>query len=179
MIRGLIHLGIVRKINKSIVHNICLGLGGLGTNTFKNAKDKEDYQMALMTGFQKVLRKSVEDNMQEINSVELDFKNKPIEKCISEWMRHQESNGNINDVNLHRIMEKIKGEYSADISDMTKLMSNFNGTQFLTDMQKIDTLYNYLKTSQIAEISPMVKDLGIIINAHDAYKTAIIHSLAN
>jgi len=178
MALGLIHYGLVRKVNKSIVHAVCKGLGGLGTNTFHSDKERSDFELALITGFQKVLRKSVEENMNEINATELNFKGKALDKCISDWMRHQESNGNINDANLHKLVALIEKEYDPSAAGMTtNIVNNFNSTKFLTDMQKIDTLHNYIKNAQLVDIAPIVKKLSIIIAAYDAYKVAVLSNL--
>jgi len=177
---GFIHLGLVRKINGPTMAYFVLGLLGLGTNTFKNADEKENYKASLLGAFQKVIRKSCENNMSEINATELKLQGKTIEKCISEWMRHQESAGSINDVNLHRIMKMIKKTYDPSVEGMKEtIVNNFDSTRMLADLQKIYTLNEYLKTSQVLEIQPMVKELSVIIAAYDAYKTAILNSMVN
>jgi hypothetical protein len=174
---GMIHLGIVRQSHKERIKNICLGLGGLGTNTFASEKNKEEFRISLCSAFQKTIRRSVESNSVEINSVELDYKNKTIEKCISDWMRYQESKGKINDVNLSRLLKEIDNVYGAETSKMANKLQNWDSNRVLSDLQKIETLTNYLKTAQISEIIPIIKRLDIIVNAWDSYKVAILHNL--
>jgi hypothetical protein len=174
---GMIHLGIVRQSHKNRIKNICLGLLGLGTNSFKNQKEREDYEISLCSAFQKTLRRSVESNAVEINSIELDYKGKTIEKCISDWMRYQESKGKINDVNLSRLLKIIDDEYGTEVTKMSSKMINWDNTRVLGDLQKIETLTGYLKTAQIAEIIPIVKRLEIIVNNWEAYKTGILAAL--
>jgi hypothetical protein len=173
----MIHLGIVRKIHIDRIRNICLGLAGLGTNSFSSVKDAEDFRTSLVTGFQKVIRKSVEANMSEINAIEIDYKNKPIEKNISDWMRYQESKGKINDVNLINLLKKIETEYSPETNKMKDRLTKNEPNKILADLQKIETLTNFLKTSQVTEIVPIIKKLEIIVNTYEAYKTAILASL--
>jgi hypothetical protein len=174
---SMIHLGIVRQSHKNRIKNICLGLGGLGTNTFKNEKDREEFEISLCSSFQKTLRRSVESNAVEINSVELDYSGKTIEKCISDWMRYQESKGKINDVNLARLLKLIDEVYGAEVSKMEKKISVWDNNHTLGDLQKIETLTNYLKSAKISEIIPIVKRLEIIVNAWEAYKAAILSNL--
>lgn len=178
LVIGFIHLRLIRKIHKEIIANLVLGLGGLGTNTFKNEKQKEDFQTSLLTGFQKILRRSVESNMEEINSVELDFTDKTIEEGISMWMRSQESNGNINDINLQRLMELIRKNYGSSETKMTAtLTKNWDSKRVLGDLQKLNTLAGYLKSAQMMEIGPLVKELEVIAASWDTYKTAILNSI--
>jgi hypothetical protein len=173
---AMIHLGIVRKVHTDRVRNLCLGLGGLGTNSFSSEKDAEDFRISLVTGFQKVIRRSVEANMSEINAVEIDYKNKPIEKNISDWMRYQESKGKINDVNLINLLKRIEGEYGAETAKMKSALSG-EPNKLLADLQKIETLTNFLKTSLVSEITPIIKKLEVIVNAWEAYKVGILASL--
>jgi hypothetical protein len=174
---GMIHLGIVRQSHKERIKNICLGLGGLGTNSFRNEKDKEDFRISLCSAFQKTLRRSVESNAFEINSIEIDYKGKTIEKCISDWMRYQESKGKINDVNLARLLKLIDDEYGAETVKMAGKLNNWDSNRMIGDLQKIETLTNYLKTAQISEIIPIVKRLEVIVNAWEAYRAGILSSL--
>jgi len=177
MALGCIHINLIRKTNKDVVHNIFMGLGGAGTGGLHSDKHKEDYKTAFMTAIQKVLRKAVELNKSEMNATELKFSGKSIDKCISEWLRHQESNGTVNDVNLQKIMVMIKKEYPATAIGMKNFVENFDGTKFLADIQKIEALQNYLKTVQLTEIAPYLKEIGTITSAYETYKVAILNSL--
>jgi len=178
MVLGLIHFGIMRKIHKQLIQSVIFGLAGLGTNTFSAKKQRDDYEIALMTTFQKILRRSVEENMQEINSIELNLAGKNIDQCISEWMRAYESGGDINDINLHRIIEMINKKYTNTPDGMAKVLTiGFNKVNFLNELQKIEQLANFLNKSKIAEIKPLVKDLVTTINTYNSYKTAIINQI--
>jgi MoxR-like ATPase len=179
---GMIHLGIVRKAHKEKIGSMCLGLVGLGTNSFKNEGELRDFQLSLKTGFQKVIRRAVEDNMKEINSVPIDFKGKTIEKAISDWMLYNEANGMINDINLHRLMDLIKKDYNSSVTGMNSVLQKWQkspkaSTEILGDLQKIDTLHNFLKENEILEIKSIIKDLSIISAAYRAYKTIIMNGL--
>jgi hypothetical protein len=173
---GMIHLGIVRQYHKNRIKNICLGLGGLGTNTFRD-KGIEEFQISLCSAFQKTLRRSVESNAVEINSVELDYKNKTIEKCISDWMRYQESTGKINDVNITHLLKLIDDNYGVSINKIEARLNNWDNNRVVGDLQKIETLTNFLKTSQLTEVTPIIKRLELIVNTWEAYKVAILNAL--
>jgi hypothetical protein len=177
MALGMIHLGIVRKVHKKRIEAVCLGLAGLGTNSFTTDKEREDFQVSLTTGFQKVLRRSVESNMNEINALEIDFKGKTVEKCISDWMRYQESKGRINDKNIVRLLTVIESKYGADLDKMEKVIPTWDNNRVLSDLQKISSLIAFLKTAQLVDIVPIIKRLETVDTAWEAYKVAILANL--
>jgi len=173
-----IHLNIVRKAHKNFVNNIILGLLGLGTNTFNSEKSQKDFQTSITIAFQKLLRRSIESNVNEINASEIDFNGKNIDKNISDWLRYVESaQGSVRDINLTRLIKKIKTEYPTDTAGMEKVIKSWNNTKMLNDLQKIDTLLQNLKATQIPELGPVVKDLSVTVNAYEGYKAAALTGL--
>jgi ERCC4-related helicase len=92
-------------------------------------------------------------------------------------MRYQESNGKINDVNLTNLMNIIESQYGASLSTMEKVIKNWDNIKSLGDLQKIETLMNYLKTSSVVEIAPYVKKLGVIVTAWEGYRAGTIAAL--
>jgi len=172
-----VHFGIIRKKFKRHIIAFCLGLVGLGTNNFKTPQEKDDYHTYIIRGFQTVLRKAVEENINEINAVELNYKKKSVEKCISEWMRYHESNGNVNDINIQRLTEIIEKTYPPTVQGMEAVINKWDNNTILMDLNKIDTMRNYLKNMELFELKPVLNKIELICNTYEAYKTAILNSL--
>jgi hypothetical protein len=185
MMEGMVHLGIVRKEYKPVVTNIFLGLAGLGTNTFKDPEDKEDgdfsqYKLMLISRLQAALRRSVEENMNEINATEINYKGKSIEKNISDWLRYADSAGGvIYDKNLTKLMDIIKSGYPTDAQGMENIIKSWDNNKMLNDLQKITTLYNNLKAYPMVELESDVKSLGIIKEAYEGYLTIARDEIVN
>jgi hypothetical protein len=177
MILGLIHLGLIRKRYKSFIENAFLGLGGLGTNNLRTAKEREDFGEALLVAIQKTTRASVNENMAEINGNELNFEGKPLDKCISEWMRNVESTGNMTDINLVRIVEMVKSKYGTEAAAMESVLTNFNATEFLNDINKVAALCGTIENAKILELKHVILDLKIVLAAYDAYKISVLNAL--
>jgi hypothetical protein len=185
IMEGMIHLGIVRKEYKPLVTNIFLGLAGLGTNTFKDTADKsggdyEQYKLMLVSRVQAALRRSVEENMNEINATEINYQGKTIDKCISDWLRYSDSSGGvIYDKNLKKLMDIIKLEYPTDVQGMEKVINSWSDNKMLNDLQKITTLYNNLKAYPMVELEGDIRTLGIIKEAYEGYLTIARDELVN
>jgi hypothetical protein len=177
MMEGMIHLGIVRKENKSVVVNIFLGLAGLGTNTFKDPEEKADgdfasFKVKLISRLQAALRRSVEENMSEINATEIVYDGKSLDKNISDWLRYSDTSGGIiYDKNLTRLMAKIRESYPTDVAGMESVISKWDNNKMLNDLQKITTLQNNLKAYPMVELDNDTKTLGIIKEAYEGYLT--------
>ena len=175
---GLFHLGILRKRNKEVIDLFAKGLVGLGTNSFKSQKEQDDYELSLMTGFMKVLTRTLRDNKEGVISLELNFKGKSIDSAISEWLGYKDSHNKINDVNLQRLMEMIRSEYGTSADAMAaKLNSGMQLHQMLGDIQKLNTLLGDLKTCGLREVANYVKELELVCASWESYKTAIIASI--
>jgi hypothetical protein len=177
MMEGMIHLGIVRKEYKAVVINIFLGLAGLGTNSFKNSEDELEgdfstFKVKLISRLQAALRRAVEENMNEINSTEINYKGKPLDKNIADWLRYSDtSSGNIYDKNLVRLMDIIKEAYPTDTNGMEKVISKWDNSRMLNDLQKIKTLLDNLKAYPMVELEGNIKTLSIIKEAYEGYLT--------
>jgi hypothetical protein len=177
IMEGMVYLGIVRKEYKSIVVNIFLGLAGLGTNTFKDPEDKEDgdfnqFKIKLISRLQGSLRRSIEENLNEINATEINYKGKTIDKNISDWLRYADSSGGIiYDKNLTRLMAIIKDAYPTDVSGMESVINSWDNNKMLNDLQKISTLHKSLQAFCLVELDADVKTLGIIKEAYEGYLT--------
>lgn len=178
MCLGLIHFDIIRKINRGIITNVVLGLGGLGTNSFKNEQSAKDFQISLVNGFTKVIRTVVNAHKNEINSAELDFSGKSIEKNISDWIRFSESSSILTDKNITNLIIKIEKEYPTNTSGMSKVIRNWSN-QKLNDLHKIDTLASHLAAYDLADIAPWVKRVNTVSYAYKAYKAAALEELVN
>lgn len=176
---ALIHLGLVRKADQSFIQNLVKGLVGLGTNSFKNDRDKLEYEKVLCKSFNQILRNSVEENINDFKRVELSLEGKRIHESIAEWRRLQESLSNPNDDNLKRIVEKIKKEYGTDVEVMTDclLVKDFNTVDFLNDIQAIEALCMQLKALNVLELKGHIATLSRIIAAYETYRMLAIGSL--
>jgi len=185
MMIGMIQLGIVRKEFKNTVVNVFLGLAGLGTNTFKDPENKEDgdfnqYKIKLISRLQGALRRSMEENLTEINATEINYKGKSIEKNISDWLRFADSSGGvIYDKNLTRLMTLIKEAYPTDVDGMEKVINTWDNNKMMNDLQKITTLHNNLKAYPMVELENDIKTLGIIKEAYNGYLTAARNEIVN
>jgi len=180
MTLGLIHFGIWRKSDTRIVNSVCLGLMGLGTNNFSDKKQQDDFELALLGCYYKILCSAVEENEDSLNVKPISYKNLSVERSISKWMRANESNGNYNNDNLKNLVLKIKEEYGSDADSMyEKLTNEISYHETLGDLNKLTSLILFLKQISISEVAEYARELEVISVAWEGYKTVISHSIIN
>lgn len=185
MSEAMIYLGIIRKEYKIVVQNVIFGLMGLGTNNFKDPYNKEEgdffqWRFKLANRVQGALRRSIEDNLNEINATEINYKGKSLDKCISEWLRFADSSGGvIYDKNLTRLLTLIKQNYPIDVEGMSKVINTWDNVKMMNDLQKITTLYNNLKAYQGVELENDTLILGIIKESYAGYLSVARDEIVN
>jgi len=173
--------GLIRKNHKRVVGEFSLGLIGLGTNSFatdsSGEEAKRNFQRYVRKTIQAVLRKSCEENMNEINATEIKFKGKTVEKCISDWMLYNESSGNLNDINMVRLIQIIETAFPVTTEGMEQLMNNWDNKQNLADLNKIDQFLNFLKKVDVLEVKNLAKRIELVSNTYEAYKIAMLNNI--
>jgi hypothetical protein len=175
--KAMVYLGIIRKEYKAVVVNVFLGLAGLGTNTFKDPENKVDgdfnqYKIKLISRLQGAVRRAVEDNLNEINATEINYKGITVEKSISKWLMYADTQGGvIYDKNLKNLMVVIKDAYPTDVVGMEAVITKWDNSKMLNDLQKITTLHNSLKAYQMIELESNIKDLAFIKESYEGYLT--------
>jgi hypothetical protein len=181
---GMIHLDLCKPRYEQTAVSIAYGLMGLATNTFRNPQDINDWEIALSRAFRKALRRTIEQNKDAIKQVTLNYQGLTISDSISKWMNYAEStSGSLGDTNLKNLVGVIKKSYSADESNMTKVISGLTdkakSNTFLNDMQKINTLGSFLENIDLTSVQSMIADVNIIKAAYDGYVSMLLSNLLN
>lgn len=174
---GIIHLDIARLEYNSIIRNIAFGLAGAGTCSFSSEESQNQYLEVYASTFLRIIKTTISDHLKDLNSGKINFNDKSVEDCISDWMRHIEGDGSINDVNLERLMKVIQKKYPTDAESMLSVLQTSKIQKFLADIQKINTLYEYINTSDILEIKNFAIELKIIVDAYNGYKMSALNAL--
>jgi hypothetical protein len=178
------HFDLGKKIYGKFVDGCCLGLIGLGTNTFANEKQAAEYRNSVVKLFHKVVKdlKNKSKGATVINKT-LDYTGKEVDAAINEWTLYNEQAGAANfDDNLARLYNYVYEKYNTTADNMRVVLEFLEKEpakfgQFINDLTRIDGLIELIDRSTAKGVDPMKKHLRIIQNGWSFYKDRMTDSL--
>jgi MoxR-like ATPase len=182
------NLGIGRKVREDFVDGCVLGLIGLGTNTFTNEKQGEEYRKSAKKLFHKIT-KELNNRLKSGGSKTsptrtLNFTGKTVYDAIHEWTLYNETVSGIDkDDNIILLYHHIAKTYNSTVPNMVSLIEKYEADsnkepedqegllkQFANDMSRIDGLIEELNACKATNIDNIKHNLNVIQTGWDYYK---------
>jgi hypothetical protein len=179
------HLDLGKKIHERFVDGCCLGLVGLGTNSFTSDKQAEEYQTSVKKLFHKVVKDlKAGAKGSTVTHKTLNFAGMPVHQAISDWTRYNESvTGNVFDENVAVLYNYVYEHYNCSTEHMAKMLARLEKAsqddiaEFINDLTRIDGLAELIDKNNDGKSETLKKNLHIIQNGWAFYKDKIIDTL--
>lgn len=160
-----------------ITKSFILGLIGLGTNSFTNAKQIEDYQKTVTSYYAKVIN-TIKTHKTLNNAPVLDYSNDDICNAIKRWEQYAESNNFTVDNNLINLFNKIVRKVMDDRKDLAAYLSDLKKDQtkyatFVAEKEAISRLISTVESikDSCAQTDVMNNVISQLQQIHQNYVT--------
>ena len=181
---AIVHFHLGKRIHEKFVDGCCLGLVGLGTNSFTSEKQAVEYRNCVKKLFHKVVKELAAGTKGKTTPyTALKFTGMPVHQAINEWTLYNERlSGSTFDENIVVLYNYVYEKYNTTVEHMTEVLEKLEKdptllSEFVNDLTRVDGLITFIEKSGSKDVDVIKKNLKIIQSGWEYYKDKVTDNL--